>query len=201
MNGLLIHGVFDSRTLMTLKDKGINEFSFDLRGRSFNFIPLKDLQILLGELTSEKIFLTFENDKITTINSTLNLLRNEPFKFYLIFRDQQSGAFYEEVSSPFYWMFHPEGDWKTILSLEQCKGILLPLKFQKEYLNLPELWNLTEKKNIEVYLHAETFEETLFITHSQDINLSIDLSAEVEQSYRNVDQDKLSNMKIWSRLE
>ena len=201
MNSLLIHGVYDSRTLMTLKGKGIKEFSFDLRGKSFNLIPFKDLQKLLKELSTEKVFLTFENDKQTTIDSILNLLESEPFKFYLIFRDHQSGSFYQEITSPYYWMFHPEGDWKMILSFEQCKGILLPLKFQKEYLNIPELWNLIEKKNLDVYLHAETFEETLFITHSQDINLSIDLSTEVEQSYRNVDQDKLSNMKIWSRLE
>ena len=201
MNSLLIHGVYDSQTFMTLKDKGIREFSFDLRGRSLNLITFSELQKILKSLSTEKVFLTFENDKKETIDSYLNLLKNSAVTISLIFRDHLDVSYYKLIDQSFYWMFHPEGDWKGILSLKNCKGILLPLKFQSEYQNNPELWHLIETKELDVYLHAETFEETIFITNSQDINLSVDLSSEVEQSYRKVDQTKLTNLKIWRRLE
>lgn len=200
MNSLLIHGVYDSQTLMTLKDKGITAFAFDLRGKSHNLIPFKELKNLLQKLTTEKVFLTFENDRKETINSFLDLLSKESFQFFLIFRDHQAPSYYAELHSPFYWMYDPEGDWKSILSLENCKGVLLPLKYQLEYKNTPALWELIEEREMDVYLHAETFEETLFISQLEDIHLSIDLSSEVENSYRQVDQEKLRNLKIWRRL-
>jgi len=201
MNSLLIHGVYDSQTLMTLKDKGVKLFSFDLRGKSLNLVTFSELQKILKSLSTEKIFLTFENDKKETIDSYLNLLKDTGLSFILIFRDHLDVSYYKQIETSFYWMFHPEGDWKSILSLKNCKGILLPLKFQSEYQNKPELWHLIEKKELDVYLHAETFEETIFITNSQDVNLSVDLSSEVEQSYRKVDQTKLTNLKIWGRPE
>lgn len=200
MNSLLIHGCYDSKTLDTLKDFGVKEFSFDLRGRSLNLIPFSELTSLLKKLTTEQVFLTFENDKKETVLSFLNLLRNEPFKFGLIFRDHQSSSFYSELGHDFYWMFHPEGDWKDILSLSNARGIFLPIRYQNHYQKLPELWDLVEERNLDVYLHADNFEQTLFMNLSQEIKLSLDLTAEVEQSFRKVDQEKLKKMKIWRRL-
>lgn len=200
MNSLLIHGCYDSKTLDTLKDLGIKEFSFDLRGRSLNLVPFHELTLLLKKLSTEQIFLTFENDRKETILSFLNMLKNVPFNFSLIFRDHQSPAFYSEIGQSFYWMFHPEGDWKSILSLNNAQGVILPVKFQNFYQKLPELWELIEERNLDVYLHADNFEQTLFMNLSQEIKLSLDLTSEVEQSYRAVDQEKLKNMKIWRKL-
>lgn len=197
MKSLLIHGCYDSATLDTLKSKGIKEFSFDLRGRSPNLIPFRDLKVLLQKVPGDKIFLTFENDRKETILSFLNLLSDQPFNFTLIFRDAREASFYEELGKPFFWMFSPEGNWQKILEAQNIKGVLLPLKYQLHYQRLPDLWALIERKHLDVYLHADTFEETAFIKDDDEMNLSIDLGQEVEESFRKINQNKLNQMKIW----
>lgn len=201
MNSLLVHGCYDSKTLETLKNLGTKELAFDLRGRSSNLITFKELNVLLSKLSTERVFLTFGDDRIETIKSFLNLLKNEPFTFTLIFRDHLNYEFYKELGLPFYWMFHPEGDWKSILALPNAKGVLLPIKLQTHYQRIHELWDVIDQRNLDVYLHADTFEETSFLNLGQEIKLSLDLSPEVEKSFRHVDQDKLKTMKIWRRYE
>jgi hypothetical protein len=199
MNGLLVHGCYDSKTLETLKNLGNKELAFDLRGRSSNLITFKDLTTLLKKLSSERIFLTFENDRKEVIHSFLNLLKSEPFSFTLIFRDQQEASFYYNVGLPFYWMFHPDADWKSILSLPNAKGVLLPIKWQSQYQKLSGLWDLIDARNLDLYLHADSFEQALFLNLGQEVKLSLDLTNEVEHSYRMVNQDKLERMKIWRK--
>jgi hypothetical protein len=199
MNSLLIHGCYDSATLNSLKELGVKKLAFDLRGRSLNMIPYRQLVSLLRNLSTEQIFLTFENDKIETIHSYLNLLKNEPFSFTLIFRDNRPAEFYQKVDAPYYWMFQPESDWKSILSESRAKGVILPIKYQTHYQRLPKLWDLIDEKNLDVYLHADNFEQSLFMNLGQEINISLDLTPEVETSYRNIDQEKLKKMKIWRR--
>lgn len=200
MSSLLIHGCYDLKTLETLKDHGIKKIAFDLRPRSSSLVTFRDISKLLSQLTTEQVFLTFAEDKKETVLSYLNLLRNEPFTFTLIFRDAQSAEFYREVNLPFYWMFNPEGDWKNILKLSNAKGVLLPLKYQAIYQRLPDLWDLIDEQNLDVYLHADTFEETLFLNLGQEIKVSVDLTTEIESAYRSVDQEKLKKMKIWRRF-
>lgn len=197
MNNLLIHGCYDSQTLDTLKNFGVKEFSFDLRGRSSNLVTFRDLIVLLGNLTSEKVYLTFENDRKETILSYLNILKDKPFTFELIFRDCQDSSYYQEIGKAFHWMYHPDGDWRSILGLSNCKGILLPLKFQSSYQRLPELWSYLDNKSLDVYLHAENYEQTAFMNLRGEARLSIDLCNEIEQSFRTVDQEKLKNMRFW----
>lgn len=200
MNSLIIHGCYDATTLKTLIDFGIKDFAFDLRGRSQNLIPFKDLNELLKFIKNDRAFLTFENDRIETIHSFLNLLSQHSMKFVLIFRDQQEAVFYSQVHAPFLWMFHPAGDWRSILKLENLKGIILPLKWQDQYQKLPDLWKLIDARNLDVYLHAENFEESLSLDLAEDLKFSLDLSPEIESGFRQVDQSKLRGMKIWRKL-
>lgn len=200
MNSLLIHGCYDPETLKTLKDLKVKEFAFDLRARSLNFIPLKILKSLLNLLIDEKIYLVFENDTHPTITSTLEILKQEGKSVTGIFRDFQPGEFYHKIEIPFLWMFHPAGDWKSILAAKKIQGILLPLKWQDDYHKYPDLWKLIEEKHLEVYLHAENFEEALTPNVDLGLNLSVDLSQEVETQYRVIDQNKLKEMKIWRKL-
>lgn len=200
MNSLLIHGCFDLKTLETLKELDIKKLSFDLRPRSLNLVTFRDFSKLLGKLSTEQVFVTFQDDKKETVHSYLSLLRNEPFTFTLIFRDSQPASFYKEINYPFYWMFNPEGDWQTILKLPNAKGVLLPLQWQGLYQKLPELWDLIDEERLDVYLHADNFEQTLFLNLGREIKVSVDLTNEVESSYRMVDQEKLKRMKIWRRF-
>jgi hypothetical protein len=201
MKSIVIHGVYESLTLHTLKSIGVKEFSFDLRTRSLNFLPLRDLLQIISEFSQDdRVFLTFENDHPETITSTLNILRNKSHSFNIIFRDDRPASYYRELHRPFYWMFHPGYDWKNILKLENVQGILLPLCHKAVYQSNVELWDLIDKKSLEVYLHADNFEQGLFISLSKNVKLSIDLTSEVEGHYRSVDQVKLRKMKIWSKL-
>lgn len=197
MTSLLINGVYDLATFEILVKQNVKEFSFDLRGRSSNLITFSELQKILLKISDEKIFLTFENDKKETVLSFLNLLGKTSEKVSLVFRDANPSSYYEELKAPFYWMFNPEGDWRSILSLENCRGVLLPVRLQNHYRNLPELWNLFDEKNLDVYLHAETFEQTAFMKLGDEIKLSLDLSPEVEISYRMIDHQKLKSMRFW----
>jgi hypothetical protein len=201
MNSPLIHGCYDSKTLDTLRSIGVKEFSFDLRGRSTNLVTFKALLSILEKLTTEKIFLTFQDDRKEIISSFLNLLQDRPFTYTLVFRDHKEPEFYRDLGRPFYWFWNPEGDWKSILTLPNLQGIILPIKYQTHYQSLAPLWNLIDEHQLDVYLHAENFEEALFLRIDSDIKFSLDLTSEVETSYRSIDQDKLKGMKIWRKLD
>ncbi|WPU63740.1 hypothetical protein [Peredibacter starrii] len=200
MTRLLVHGIYDQKTLETLKSKVPCDFVFDLRGRSPNLVPFHLLQVLLKSIQSEEVYLTFENDRPETILSFINLLKNEPFKFTLVLRDQQSVDFYQRLGLPYIWMFHPEGDWQGILNTDFCRGVLLPVKWQRHYQNNSTLWNLTQYRNLNVFVHADSFEEASQLDLGPHVNLSLDLTQEIETGHRKVDQDKLKKMNIWSKL-
>jgi hypothetical protein len=200
MKSLLIHGCYDSKTLETLKKSGATDFAFDLRGRSLNLIPFHELKNLLNHISTKRVFLSFANDRVETIYSYLNLLKDFDFEFILIFRDAQNDEFYKEIHTPFFWMFHPEGNWKNILSSPYVRGVLLPLNWMDHYQGQKELWELIDEKNLDVFLHAENFEDTASVNLDTEVMLSLDLTGEVEIGFRSVDQRKLSEMKIWRRL-
>ncbi len=198
MNSLLIHGVYDLPTFQTLSQIGIAQFGFDMRGRSRNFIPFKDLNFLLSRLIVPRAFLIFEDDKKETIFSFLNILKDAPIKLILEFRDNQDAQFYQSIDHDFVWMYRPGSDWKKILSCEKLVGIILPYQWREHYQDMSLLWETIEKRNLEVFIHAENLEEAISIPHAQDIKLSIDLTLEVEKGFRDVDQDLLKKSPLWS---
>lgn len=120
--------------------------------------------------------------------------------FLLEFRDQRPANFYNKLNRPFLWMFNPDGDWDNILRLKNIKGVLLPLKFQELYQSLPELWALIEAQELEIYLHADNFDEGNSLSFNHDIQISLDLGQEIENGFRSVDQERLKNMKFWRNL-
>jgi hypothetical protein len=200
MNRPLIHGVYDSVTFHTLKALGIKEFSFDLRGRSLNLIPMKVLNSLLPQLRGQKIYLTFENDGQEVILSFLDLIKDHSLETELIFRDTQKPEFYQKLGLPFYWMFNSQEDWKSILTLPNIKGVFLPLKDQDYYRTQSYLWELIDDMQLDVFINAQNFEEAKSMNLKEELKLSIDLGAEVEKSYRIVDQEKIKKMNFWSEI-
>lgn len=199
MNTLIVHGPYDVTTLRTLQELGVKDFAFDLRARSPNLITFAVLTEILEGLQSERIFLSFENEKKATVLASLDLLKKWKEKMILIYRDQQEADYYQGIDLPFLWMFHPVADWRSILKLGHIRGIILPLKWQEQYQKLPELWKLIDERHLEVYLHADTFEEALTLTMDQQLNFSVDLGAEVESGHRKVDQSRLKAMKFWRK--
>lgn len=200
MKSFLIHGVYDEKTLETIEGLGPHRFAFDLRARSLNLVTFQNLNRLLSRFQGEEIFLIFGNDLPSTIESYLNLLKEHSQKITLIFREEQTVEFYQNLNRSFYWMFDPYGNWKSILSVREVRGVLLPIKYKSFYEAHPELWNLIQARNLEVFLHAENFDEALQYGLQEDVNLSIELGQEVHMKYRSIDQEKLKRSKIWRNV-
>lgn len=194
---LLIHGVFDATTLKTLQSLHVPQLGFDLRGKSLNLIPFHVLKSLIPSLKNQKSYLTFENDKATTVISFLSLLGEEKNKFELEFRDTQHVSYYASINHPFTWFFNPEGDWENILTLPHLKSLVLPVKFKEIYQNLPKLWHMVQARNLHVILHVESFSDLELYVQEKDLTLSVDLGKEMEIGFRQIDQFRLMNLSIW----
>jgi hypothetical protein len=194
---LLIHGVFDATTLKTLQSLHVPQLGFDLRGKSLNLIPFHVLKSLIPSLKNQKTYLTFENDKATTVVSFLSLLGEEKNKFELEFRDTQHVSYYASINHPFSWFFNPEGDWENILTLPHLKALVLPVKFKEIYQGLPKLWHMIQARNLRIILHVESFSDLELYVHEKDLTLSVDLGKEMEIGFRQIDQFRLMNLSIW----
>lgn len=199
MKSLLVHGCYDLTTLQTLSALGVKRFGFDLRARSLNLTTFQELQLLLKKITTDEVVLVFENDRPATIFSFLDLLKDFPHRFVLEFRDYLGAPFYESLAHPFYWMYQPEADWKSVLSLDKAKGVLLPIQYQEEY-QRSDIWKFLDDKNLRILLHTDSLAEATHLSRHKGIELSLDLGREVESSFRQVDQDKLRNDKFWRKL-
>jgi len=194
---ILIHGVFDATTLKTLQAQNVPRIGFDLRGKSLNLIPFHVLKSLIPFFKNQKNYLTFENDKLTTVVSFLDLLGEEKNKFVLEFRDIQETSYYASVHHPFSWFFNPEGDWENILTLPHLAALVLPVKFKEIYQDLPRLWHLIETRNLEVILHVDSFSDLELYVQKKNLTVSVDLGKEMELSFRKIDQLRLMNLRIW----
>ena len=194
---LLVHGVFDTTTLKTLHALNVPALGFDLRGKSLNLIPFHVLKSLVPSFKSRKYYLTFENDKPSTVISFLSLLGEDKNKFELEFRDQQHVSYYASIKHPFTWFFDPEGDWENILSLPGLQALVLPVKYKDIYQNLPKLWLMIHARDLKVILHVESFLDLELYVHEKNLNLSVDLGKEMEIGFRQIDQFRLTNLSIW----
>jgi hypothetical protein len=194
---LLIHGIYDASTLQTLRSLNVSRFGFDLRGFSSNLIPFHTLQDLIPQISGSKSYLTFENDKETTIASFLNLLGDHRHKFTLGFRDQRPLEFYQSFHHPFTWMFHPLADWASILTSDHLQALVLPLKHIEFYQDLPRLWHQVQDRMLPVILHVESFSDLGLYVREKNLTLSVDLGRDMECGFRTIDQARLQNLSVW----
>ncbi|HXH29630.1 MAG TPA: hypothetical protein VNJ01_02345 [Bacteriovoracaceae bacterium] len=197
MKSFLINGCYDPQTLRTLLDLGIQHFGFDLRGFSPNLIAFHRLKDLLAQLPLQRSQLVFQNDKPETVLSFLDMLRSTA-GWTLQFRDQLTPEYYRRLNFPFVWMFHPDADWENIFKIPTLEGVMLPVKWKNFYSTRPEVWAEIDQRQLDVYLHADSFEEASCIEPQHDLKISIDLSLEIEKGFRTVDQELLKKLKIWS---
>lgn len=200
MNQLLINGCYDEKTLRSFLDLGVTRFAFDLRSKSPNLVPFNQLKIFAEILAGKEIVLIFENDRTATILSFLDMLKSSPVKCVLEFRDFREADYYKSLQHPFLWMFEPGSDWANILQVPFLKGVLLPILMKDRFQEMPMLWSIIEERKLDVYLHAESFAEAEIYISEKDLLLSIDVTKEVEVSYRNIDQKRLRDMRIWRKL-
>lgn len=200
MKGTLVHGCYDPTTFATLQSLGIEAFAFDLRVRSANLVPYRILRDMLTSYRGEEIVLIFGEDSPSTVRSFLDLLKDTGKKLTLEFRDTQAPEYYQNLRQDFYWYFDPRGEWRRILAIPHCQGVILPLRYRELYRDLPELWAMIEDNSLSLWLHAETFAEAEFFDGTHTAPASIDLSTDVHHAYRSVDQAGLRSQKLWRKL-
>lgn len=194
MKSLLVHGCYDLETAETLKKLGVKEFALDLRGKSLSLISYDTLKEVLTSLRSKKIFLKFEDEKLEIILSYLDLLKEYPIDFNLIFEGQPIPE-----AGKYFWHYSKEIDYKPILEHKNILGVILPLKDRESYVDEKIFWDLIEKKHLEVYLHGD--EEILDpLLGRKELKFSIELTQELEGIHRKIDQDSLQEKKIWRIL-
>lgn len=196
MKNLFVHGCFDLSTLKFLQVLGVKNFSFDLRPRSTNLMSIDELQSCLKLVETPEIELIFENDSLKMVESYLDLLKKYPLQIYPQFRCHQETQFYQQLKTPWVWMFSPHGEWKEILHLPLLKKIILPIKWKTLYQSLPELWEIVDYKNIEVCLQMNSFDEVFSFPLSEDLLVGVDLDGSVQKGYRRMDLEKLKKLQI-----
>lgn len=194
---LLIHGVYDATTLKSLQSLNVTRIGFDLRASSLNLVPFHVLKNLLVDLRLSHAYLTFENDKIETVKSFLDLLGEDKDKFHLEFRDSQSFSYYASVDHPFTWFFDPAADWKNITALPHLSALILPVKYKDFLQSMPDLWQQVEDRKIPVILHVSSFTDLELYVQEKNLTISVDLGREMETGYRKIDQLRLINLSIW----
>lgn len=194
-----INGVFDSKTLETLKSIGIQNIGLDLRPLSPNLITYSEFQVILPKVKDLRTSLIFENDKLSTINSFLDMAGDQKSDLMLQFRDHRAVDFYREVNHPFEWMFHPETDWREMFKVEHFQSVLLPLEWRDYYQNKPSFWHQIEERKIQVHIYVSSLQEAASIDVIENLSLAIDLGFDFIDSYRKINQDKLSKLKLQDR--
>jgi len=192
-----VHGVYDLITLKNLQDSGADAIGFDLRAQSLNLVPFHVLKTLIPFFKLHQNYLAFENDKESTINSFLDLLGDDSQKFTLQLRDEKYDPKFGTIKADMAWFYHPEGDWEKILRVDSVKEIFLPLRFQEDYSKNKKLWSIINERELFVHLHTQSASDFDIIHNQKNLSLSFDLGPEVEDSFRTINQGKLSALKLW----
>ncbi|MGE3608159.1 MAG: hypothetical protein AB7I27_01130 [Bacteriovoracaceae bacterium] len=197
MRQLLINGCYNQQTFHLLKELGVSCLGLDLRPRSPNLVTFSEMNQIISQERSAKLFLIFENEKLEIIKSSLDLLKHAQVDFILQMRDQKSSDYYHQLPGMIYWMFHPVADWKNILLLNNVKGVILPYKMRDDIQVMPELWNIIEARSLEVVLHVDSIIDLYQLMEQEEISISFDLGEEFQLGYRQMNLDKIKKLQIW----
>ena len=198
MDRLIVNGCYQRQDFEHLKASGVVEFGFDLRSRSENLVIFSELQAIQHSITTEISYLIFQNDRPETVRSFLDLFKKSSKQ--LIFTDQLNANYYDSFATPFYWTFHPLADWRNIFESTYLRGVIFPMKYREDLQGLPFLWESIDKRQLEVFLSPETRDELDQIMHTSSF-ISLDLNRHWHSSYRHLDLDSLSALKLRRKNE
>ena len=208
-----IEGIYDFKTLSILKEEEIEDFGFDFRPKSFNFLQQHCFMDMIRNFYDLKCkyYFHFSNEsscviqKITTdLRKGLSLDQKQWQSFYLEFSGQEKPEEMISYKMPFLWHYRPRENASEILRSHLLKGIVLNYDF---------IQNIHESQRIysflQTFLHSTaTFfsknEGELFLRRnwSSDIFpslyelfdfsvISLPINNHIERAYRHVDIEKM----------
>jgi hypothetical protein len=201
MKNLLINGCFELDTLKYLTSLGYDHFAFDLRGTSPSLVTFDDLKKCLQFLSSSRVDLIFADEPLAMIESYLDLLKTFPHEFRVQFRSFKLNSSMKKITTPFVWKFENDSNWSEILMSPMITGIILPIGFRDCYSKLDGFWDIIDRRNLEVFIHADNLDDFSSIILNDDLLLSFDLYPSMEKSYRMVDTHKLKKFLILDGLK
>ena len=195
-----VGGIYDLETISQLRHIHLNNFGFDFRPKSFNFLQQHLVVDILKKChrSSDRYFFHFQNEKDYIIFEYINYLKKTvPFcnNFFLEFSDHMEPSYYEKFSHPFYWYYQSESLFEEIVFLSDLQGIILPhsllLRFyERGNLNdfISYFLRVLANKKMEVVLSLEwKYEISPFIFELLNFDMiSFSINQDVEYSYRNV---------------
>lgn len=185
MSSLFLNGVYDLNLIKSIKASGV-QWGVDFRARSSQFLPFHQFKEIVQHLSPvDLILIHFEEEKLETMLSFINLIQAENIKsrWNLVFRDNRPAHFYQQLNCHFSWFYHASSDWREILTLDKLDRVIVPVVVAGELSD--DFWDIVENRNLEVVLHFYSFQELFsFKNINRDVSLSVDLTAEVESSYR-----------------
>ena len=201
---LKINGVYDLNTIRHLKILNVNDFVFDFRPRSLNFIQIQKVYEILNQLSpiNTNIFFRFEDEKNYVVEHTLNVL-NEHLKsswnYSLCFSGLAIFESYESHSTPYYWAYTELVELPKE-PLKYLKGIVFDYTFLEQQMQFGNLFDLIKKIKSSF---GETIQLEFISNWNQPIMETItdfidfkfnnfEINSDVELSFRNIDLNSLN---------
>ncbi len=204
-----IDGVYDHTTFNHLSNLGIEDFLFDCRPLSFQFIQQHCLNDILIEYQRpfQNYYLQFSDEKdfvieklLRDLKETLQNPQEEKKEVFLEFSGQEEVEFMESFQTPFYKQIENTTYLRPLLSSLYLKGLVFPFSYFEEL-----------KANNELDWFQDYFEQEVAQLPSLDIILKLDwddnvfgslfdrfpfkqvsfpINANVESAYRQVNLQK-----------
>jgi len=215
---LRIEGIYDSDTYKFLSKLNVENFVFDFRPKSLNFLQHRVLIDILknSNNSSHKYYLKFENSPGFVIRKFLEDLKelyvNEKRHFLfekhlnLEFCGNEDASFLNSFQFPFVWHFKKCDQWKDVISSNYLRGIVFSYKILNEWQIggkfeaimteiLPTLLPLVESKNIKIILSLDwkTSIHRSIKNYLEIDTFSFPINDKVEKFYRHVDTTHLEN--------
>jgi hypothetical protein len=205
-----VEGIYDLRTLKFLRELGINQYHFDFRVRSFNFLQQHLFLDIVRYLKDSKneLYFAYENEKDFVVQKFLDDLKSEFPELYnqgtLEFNDSQGIDYFSSFNYPFIWSYQPDLPMAPILSHPLCKGIHFSLGFLEMARESGQLRNFTQNF-LSTFYQIGRPDQRLLLSHDWDADLrplifelfdfntiSLPINNKIEVCYRNVDMNKFS---------
>lgn len=199
-----IEGLYDLRTAKKLKDFGLGVFSFDQRARSPQFIQAHILiDILKNEpLSTLKVALKFDHDKAFMIDYLIEKIvaetsvKKEQIEVWLYAEND----WMNNASVPFKVYYSKETAPQKMIHQKNFNGFLFKasdFEFERGVLDQQKILLLLQLIQNRPFAHAVSIAPFDSFPHALVDYLGIEtflveVNADVEVCYRNLDYDKLS---------
>ena len=197
-----INGVYSKELVSFFKGKGINNFGFDLRPTSFNFIQLHVIKYVLSKINSQNNTFTFlfQNEKDFVIKELIGFLEEDQLitkeQVLLEFTDVQDIDECESHKMNYIWHFNDMTNYRKISGSEFLRVISIAQSQLEIYQQSQELFPLIKEINslknesnlLDLRLDwTDSLQESI-IDFIQPQLFTLEINNTVQSCYRNVNK-------------